>query len=96
MLGHHIIMGSKIGPHVWLTHEEVYDAALQIGSGWSILENGAVYMDPISQNRSFQWRCQHAFEALGDFQHAKERAEDLSCFSWKEFALLFGLRISSI
>ncbi|KAI8009696.1 Long chain acyl-CoA synthetase 2 [Camellia lanceoleosa] len=58
MLGHHIIMGSQVGPYVWLTHEEVYDAALQIGSGcgWSILENSAVYMDPISQNRSFQWR----------------------------------------
>ncbi|CAL5395202.1 unnamed protein product [Camellia sinensis] len=53
MLGHHIIMDSKVGPYVRLTHEEVHDAALQICSGW---ENGAVYMDPISQNGSFQWR----------------------------------------
>ncbi|KAL7251422.1 hypothetical protein ACSBR1_013290 [Camellia fascicularis] len=82
MLGHHIIMDSKVGPYVWLTHEEVYDAALQICSGWSILENGAVYMDPISQNGSFQWRyavlcfssCRKKVNCFGGyFEHLQAR-----------------------
>ncbi|CAL5392330.1 unnamed protein product [Camellia sinensis] len=96
--------GLEIGPYVWLTHEEVYDAALQLGSGWSFLENGAVYMDPLSQNRSFSGDTGYAnmpskvyFTSKNYCQlwkissMRKKEAEDLSCFSWKEFALLGSL-----
>ncbi|KAL7220084.1 hypothetical protein ACSBR2_013024 [Camellia fascicularis] len=130
-------MDSKVGPYVWLTHEEVYDAALQICSGWSILENGYVTKVNLNFNHhqplvcsagvtdanSVEFIINHP-EVLIPFVQEnkidtgyanmpskvyftsknycqlweissmqKKEAEDLgvSCFSWKEFALLGSL-----